>query len=89
MIMSDKELIKQMLQREIVNLVETAAPQFKMFSGMAAEFVYDYFEPYIDAFLSPDSGTLNKKAAGAFLKQETNEKIDKFLKEFESKQDKE
>jgi hypothetical protein len=87
--MTDKELLRQMLQREIVNLVENAAPQFKMFSGMAANFVFDYIEPYVDAFLSPDDGALNKRAAGAFLKQETNEKIDKFLKEFEEEQHKE
>jgi hypothetical protein len=87
--MTDKELLRQMLQREIVNLVENAAPQFKMFSGVAANFVFDYIEPYVDAFLSPDDGALNKRAAGAFLKQETNEKIDKFLKEFEEEQHKE
>jgi hypothetical protein len=87
--MTDKELLKQMLQREIVNLVENAAPQFKMFSGAAANFVFDYIEPYVDAFLSSDDGALNKRAAGAFLKQETNEKIDKFLKEFEEEQHKE
>jgi hypothetical protein len=87
--MTDKELLKQMLQREIVNLVETAAPQFKMFSGVAANFVFEYIEPYVDAFLSSNDGALNKKAAGAFLKQETNEKIDKFLKEFEEEQHKE
>jgi hypothetical protein len=40
-------------------------------------------------FLSPDDGTLNKKAAGAYLKQETNEKIDKFLREFENNKSKE
>jgi hypothetical protein len=87
--MTDKELLRQMLQREIVNLVENAAPQFKMFSGVAANFVFEYIEPYVDAFLSPDDGALNKRAAGAFLKQETNEKIDKFLKEFEEEQHKE
>jgi hypothetical protein len=68
MSISDKELLKQMLQREIVNLVETAAPQFKMFSGVAANFVYEYIEPYVDAFLSPDDGSLNKKAARSIFK---------------------
>jgi hypothetical protein len=87
--MSDKDLVKQMLQREIGNLIESAAPQFRMFSGAVSEYVFEYIEPYVDAFLSPDDGSLNKKAATAYLKQETNEKIDKFLKEFESKQNKE
>jgi hypothetical protein len=84
--MTDKELLHQMLQREVVNLIESAAPQFRMFSGIASDYVFNLIEPYVDAFLSPDDGSLNKKAASAFLKQETNEKIDKFLKDFESKQ---
>jgi hypothetical protein len=84
--MTDKELLHQMLQREIVNLIESAAPQFRMFSGIASDYVFNFIEPYVDAFLSPDDGSLNKKAASAYLKQETNEKIDKFLKDFESKQ---
>jgi hypothetical protein len=84
--MTDKELLHQMLQREVVNLIESAAPQFRMFSGIASDYVFNLIEPYVDAFLSPDDGSLNKKAATAFLKQETNEKIDRFLKDFESKQ---
>jgi hypothetical protein len=84
--MTDKELLHQMLQREVVNLIESAAPQFRMFSGIASDYVFNFIEPYVDAFLSPDDGSLNKKAASAYLKQETNEKIDKFLKDFESKQ---
>jgi hypothetical protein len=87
--MTDKDLLKQMLQREVVNLVETTVPQFRMFSGIASDYLFEYIEPYIDAFLSPDDGTLNKKAAGAYLKQETNEKIDRFLKEFEANKSKE
>jgi DNA-directed RNA polymerase specialized sigma24 family protein len=84
--MTDKELLHQMLQREVINLIESAAPQFRMFSGIASDYVFNLIEPYVDAFLSPDDGSLNKKAASAYLKQETNEKIDKFLKDFESKQ---
>jgi hypothetical protein len=84
--MTDKELLYQMLQREVGNLIEATAPQFKMFSGMASNYVIELIDPYVNAFLSPDDGTLNQKAAGAFLKQETNEKIDRFLKDFENKQ---
>ena len=87
--MTDKDLLKQMLSREILNLIDAVAPQFRMFSGMATNYVFEYLEPYLDAFMSPDEGTINKKAAGAFLKQETNEKIDKFLKECEKYQEKE
>jgi hypothetical protein len=84
--MTDKELLYQMLQREIGNLIESSIPQFKMFSGAASNYLIELIDPYVSAFLSPDDGTLNQKAASAFLKQETNEKIDKFLKDFEQQQ---
>jgi hypothetical protein len=84
--MTDKELLYQMLQREIGNLIDITAPQFKLFSGSASSYIINLIDPYVSAFLSPDDGTLNKAAAGEFLKQETNEKIDKFLKDFEDKQ---
>jgi hypothetical protein len=84
--MTDKELLYQMLHREVANLVETAAPQFKMFSGYAANYLIELVDPYVTAFMSPDDGSLNQKAAGAFVKQEANEKIEKFLKEFEDEQ---
>jgi hypothetical protein len=85
--MTDKELLYQMLQREIGNIIEGTAPQFKMFTNFASNYIIELIDPYVNAFLSPDDGTLNKKAASAFLKQETNEKIDKFLKDFESNHD--
>ena len=84
--MTDKELLYQMLQREISSLINNAAPQFKMFSGIATNYVIELIDPYVNAFLSPDDGSLNKSAAGEFLKQETNEKINKFLKDFETRQ---
>jgi ABC-type transporter MlaC component len=84
--MSDKDLLYQMLEREISNLLNIAAPQFRMFSGSVSKYVIQLVDPYVDAFLSPDDNTLNSKAVGAYLKQETNEKIEKFLKDFEANQ---
>jgi hypothetical protein len=84
--MTDKELLYQMLEREVGNLIETAIPQFSVFSGSASKYLIELIDPYVSAFLSPDDGTLNQDAAKAFLKQETTEKIDNFLKEFEKKQ---
>jgi hypothetical protein len=66
--MNDKELLYQMLQREIINILEGVAPQFKMFSGVATNYVIELIDPYVTAFLSPDDGTLNKKAARCILK---------------------
>jgi hypothetical protein len=87
--MTDKELLYQMLQREVNDLINNLAPQFRMFSGVASNYLIELIDPYVNAFLSPDDGKLNKSAAGEFLKQETNEKINKFLKDFEARKNSE
>jgi hypothetical protein len=84
--MTDKELLYQMLEREISDIIGGAAPQFRMFSGVATNYLINLIDPYVSAFLSPDDGKLNKEAASEFLKQETNDKINKFLKDFETRQ---
>jgi hypothetical protein len=84
--MGDKELLYQMLQREVSSIISSVAPQLKMFSNVASNYVIDLIDPYVSAFLSPDDGSLNTNAATEFLKQETNEKINKFLKDFETRQ---
>jgi hypothetical protein len=84
--MTDKELLYQMLGREINDIIGSAAPQLRMFSGVATNYLIELIDPYISAFLSPDDGKLNKDAAKEFLKQETNDKINKFLKDFETRQ---
>jgi hypothetical protein len=86
--MTDKEILYQMLQREVTSIIESIIPQFKMFSGVASNYIIELIDPYISAFMSPDDGKLNQKAASEFLKQEANEKINKFLKDFEEKQKK-
>jgi hypothetical protein len=75
-----------MLQREVSSIISSVAPQLKMFSNVASNYVIDLIDPYVSAFLSPDDGKLNTNAATEFLKQETNEKINKFLKDFETRQ---
>jgi hypothetical protein len=84
--MTDKELLYQLLQREVVNIIESTTPQFRMFSGIISNYIIELIDPYVNAFLSPDDGRMNQKAAGAFIKKEANEKIEKFLKEFEDAQ---
>jgi hypothetical protein len=44
----------------------------------------EYLEPYIAGFTNPDTDHINTKAATAFLKEETNRKIEDFMKRFES-----
>jgi hypothetical protein len=80
--MSEREILYQMLSREISNILGGINPTFRMFSDMATRYVIQIIDPYVSAFMS-DGKEMNVKAAGTFAKQEINEKIDKFMKQFE------
>jgi hypothetical protein len=54
-----------------------------MFSSTVTNSLMDMVEPYLNAFTNPDTNKINTKAAGAYLKEETNKKIEDFMKRFE------
>jgi hypothetical protein len=82
--MDDRELLRQMVQRSINNTLNTVNPGLRMFSGTLTNYAMEFLEPYIAGFTNPDNEHINTKAATAFLKEETNKKIEDFMKRFES-----
>jgi cell division septum initiation protein DivIVA len=85
---SEKEILHQMLGREIDNLLRSFNPMLGMFSGTAKQYVFDFLDPYIDAFVSPQTNKINTEAAGEFIKEEVDEKIKNFMKKFDSERNK-
>jgi hypothetical protein len=55
-----------------------------MFSGTMTKYAMEFLEPYIAGFTNPDTERLNTKAATVFMKEETNKKIEDFMKRFEN-----
>jgi hypothetical protein len=82
--MDDRELLRQMIQRSINNTLNTVNPGLRMFSGTLTNYTMEFLEPYISGFMNPDTEKINTKAATAFLKEETNKKIEDFMKRFEN-----
>jgi hypothetical protein len=82
--MNDRELLRQMVQRSINNTLNSVSPGLRMFSGTLTNYTMEFLEPYIAGFTNPDTEHINTKAATAFLKEETNRKIEDFMKRFES-----
>jgi hypothetical protein len=82
--MDDRELLKQMVQRSINNTLNSVNPGLRMFSGTLTNYAMEFLEPYIAGFTNPDTDHINTSAATAFLKEETNKKIEDFMKRFES-----
>lgn len=82
--MSEKELIYQIISREVKNILISINPTFGMFSNIATNYVIQMIDPYIDAFANNPEKKINTKLAGEYAKQEINSKIDNFIKKFEA-----
>ena len=82
--MSEKELLYQVLNREVANVLSSVSPAFKMFSPSVTKYIMTMFNDYIDAFIGIDN-KINTEAAGEFVKEEVNKKVEEFMKRFESK----
>jgi hypothetical protein len=81
--MNEKEILYQILSREISNILVGINPTFGMFTNVATNYVINMIDPYVDAFLSKGSG-INTQAAGSFIKEEINNRVDKFMQKFEA-----
>lgn len=81
--MEEREILRQMLQRSINNTLNSLSPGLRVFSGSLTNYAMEFLEPYISGFMNPDTEKINTKAATAFLKEETNKKIEDFMKRFE------
>jgi hypothetical protein len=79
---SEKDILQQVLNREVSNILTNINPAFRMFSSTITNYLMNFIEPYVDAFTNSD-GELNTKAAGGFVKQEVGEKVEAFMRKFE------
>jgi ABC-type tungstate transport system permease subunit len=73
-----------MINRSINNTLSSLNPSLRMFSGTLTNYAMEFLEPYISGFINPDTEKINTKAATAFMKEETNKKIEEFMKKFEN-----
>jgi hypothetical protein len=81
---SEKDILYQMLSREIDNILLNFGPLVTTFSGTIKSYLFNTIDPYVDAFLSPETNKINTKAASSFVKEEVNNKVNDFLKKFEA-----
>jgi hypothetical protein len=81
--MGDREILEQMIKRSINNTLSQLNPGLRMFSGTLTSYAMEFLEPYIAGFTNPDTDHINSKAATAYMKEETNKKIEDFMKRFE------
>lgn len=80
--MTDKEILYQMINREISNLLAGFNPGLRGFSNVVTNYVIKYIDPYVDAFMNGDK--LNIPAVNQYLKDETSRKIDEYMNRFKS-----
>ena len=81
--MSDKELLYQIVNREVSNILSGINPAFRVFSQSISNYLIEIVDSYVDAFTN-DDGKIMTNAAREYLKDETNKKIDEYIKKFEN-----
>lgn len=86
--MTDREIIMQMLNREIDNIIARINnPVLSVFSEPVKRYAESILSPYIDAFTDKKTGDVNSDMASEFVKEELNSKVEDFKKRFESRKD--
>jgi hypothetical protein len=81
-LMSEKQILEQILGRYVSNILGSFNPTFRMFSSSVTNSIMDMLDPYLNAFTNSDTNKINTKAAEAYMKEETNKKIEEFMKKF-------
>ena len=81
--MNEKEILYNMIAREVDNFLGQTAPSLKVFSNIVSRYVISYIDPYVDAFFM-GTDKLNTTAAKAYINKEVNDKISSFISKFEA-----
>jgi translation initiation factor 2 beta subunit (eIF-2beta)/eIF-5 len=79
--MGDKEILYQMLFRELDNLMGSNQ-MLRLFSEPIKNWIVNFIDPYVNAFFM-GTNKLDSEVAGTFVKEEVNNKINAFIKKFE------
>jgi hypothetical protein len=79
--MEEKQIFYQILGRYVDNILGNFGGMAGLFSQPIKNYLFNFIDPYIDAFYGPNQH-INTKAATEFMKSEVNSKIEKFMKEF-------
>ena len=85
--MSDKDILYSMINREVDNLIGLIIPSMRMFAPYVSRYITHYIDPYVDIFLM-GTDSLNTEAAKGYINQEVNEKLENFVRQFESEKHK-
>lgn len=80
--MSERELIRQYLSREIDNLIIALIPNLSVFSAPIKNYILNYIDPYIDLFFT-GGDSLNTDMVRKFTTQEVTNKINDFIDRYE------
>lgn len=78
---SDKEVLYNMLRREVSNLVR-GVPIFAAFEGTINSFIIRLIDPYVSAFIGEDN-TIDTEQLSSFVSEEALNKINSFKEKYD------
>lgn len=77
----DKEILYNMISREVYNLIGNISPALRVFSDVISKYLIMYIDPYVDAFFM-GTETLNTDVAKEYINKEVNDKLSAFINNF-------
>lgn len=82
MLSNEKQIIYNIISRNIANLT-SKSPLFWTFRDSISKYVFNYIEPYLDAFT--ERGKIDIEMTTDFAAKELNSKLATFKKEYKEK----
>lgn len=77
----DKEILYNMISREVYNLIGNISPALRVFSDVISKYLIMYIDPYVDAFFM-GTETLNTDVAKEYINKEVNDRLSAFINNF-------
>lgn len=83
----DKQVLYNVVEREVHNFVVNF-PVLRMFEGTITNYILNYIDPYVNAFIEGPHQRLNIDQLSAFTEAEVSDKIARFKESYKQEANK-
>ena len=85
---ADKQVLYNVIEREVHNLVAANFPGLGMFEGVITNYILNYIDPYVNAFIEGPHQRLDIEQLSSFTESEVADKIARFKESYKQEANK-
>lgn len=79
---ADKQVLYNVIEREVHNLMVENFPGLGMFEGVITNYILKYIDPYVNAFIEGPYQRLDIEQLSSFTEAEVSDKIARFKESY-------